>query len=259
MILHRKVYGAFLLDGRRPRVLIASAASIAASQVVTAVATKAGVPASQIKDVVPLTANDPRGVAFNLLALPLLVTSVLGAQIALLLLGGGISLRTRLLTIAGVAAAAGLSTATIVGPVFGILPGSFLAEAGLLALAVAGLLLISGALIRLLGSAGLGVAFLLFLVIGNPASGTTSAPELVPSPWQQIGALMPPGNLVAALRNTAYFDGAALTKPVIALVVTALVGVALEIAAERRLSATTDSTNPDGLLDARTPLTTHAH
>ncbi len=241
LILDREVYGALLLDGRRPGALTASAASIGASQVVTALAASAGVPAEQIEDVVPLTANDSRGVAFTLLALPLVITSVLGAQLALLLLGGRISLRTRVLSIAGVAAAAGLSTATIVGPWFEIVPGNFLAEAGLLALAVAGLLLVSGGLIRLLGPAGLGASFFLFLVIGNPASGATSAPELIPAPWQQIGALMPPGSLVTALRDVAYFDGAALAKPVLALIATVLLGIALEVAAERRNSARSNS------------------
>jgi len=252
LILHRKAYGAFLFDGARPRVLTAPAASVVASQVLTAVATEAKVPAGQIEDVAPLTADDPRGVAFNLLALPLLVTSILGAQIALLIVGRGISLLTRLLTISGVAAVTGLVTATIVDPIFGIVPGSFLAKAGLLTLAIGGLLLISGGLIRLLGSAGLGVAFFLFLVIGNPASGAASAPELVPEPWQQVGALTPPGSIVAALRNTAYFDGAALTKPVLALIAAVLVGIALEVAGERRSPANTTSPNQEMDPDART-------
>ena len=232
-----------MLDGPRPRALTASSASIVVGQLISAVDPHSPIPPERVEEVAPLTREDPRGVAFNLLVLPLLVTSILAAQIATLMLGA-IGLRGRLLVLAGVAALGGLVTAALVDPLLSVIPGSFLAKAGLLTLAIAGILLVSGGLIRLLGAKGLGVSFLLFLVIGNPSSGTTSAPELVPQPWQSIGEFLPPGPAVSALRNTAYFDGAGLTRPLLAMLGTVLVGIALELVAARRARNRTPNPAP---------------
>ena len=50
--------------------------------------------------------------------------------------------------------------------------------------------------------------FLIFLMLGNPASGLASAPELLPTPWHPLGAFLPPGALGSALRDLGLVDEA---------------------------------------------------
>ena len=45
------------------------------------------------------------------------------------------------------------------------------------------------------------------IFLGNPFSGVTSAPELLPAPADWLGRLLPPGAGGTLLRSTAYFDG----------------------------------------------------
>jgi hypothetical protein len=43
--------------------------------------------------------------------------------------------------------------------------------------------------------------------VGNPFSGVTSAPQLMPSAVDHIGQLLPPGAGASLVRNAAYFNG----------------------------------------------------
>jgi hypothetical protein len=79
--------------------------------------------------------------------------------------------------------------------------------------------------------------FALFLLVGNPGSGTASAPELLPGFWRAVGPYLPPGAGGTALRNTAYFDGSALAQPLWVLAAYALAGAGLVPLAGRRRQA----------------------
>jgi hypothetical protein len=72
----------------------------------------------------------------------------------------------------------------------------------------------------------------LYLIIGNPASGNATAPELLPGFWRWISQFMPPGAGGTGLRNVAYFDGNATIRPVLVLMSYAIVGAALVFAAD---------------------------
>jgi hypothetical protein len=74
-------------------------------------------------------------------------------------------------------------------------------------------------------AAGAGAALLMVLV-GNPWSGLSTAPELLPRPLGDIGQLMPPGAGGNALRSTAFFDGADAGGHLLVLVVWAALGLA---------------------------------
>ena len=52
---------------------------------------------------------------------------------------------------------------------------------------------------------------LIALLLGNPLSGLTSAPELLPSGWGAFGQWLPQGANATLLRSTAFFDGAGAT------------------------------------------------
>lgn len=240
-IRHRDIYGALVFQPRGEELLTASAASFTVSSLLNQAAARAGV--RQVHDVVPLASGDRRGVAFNLLVIPLVVTGLLGAQLAIPIVGP-MRLRRRLWTIASIAAVAALAVVALIGPILGALPGPFLPEVGVLALAMFGLLSIGGSMVRLLGPAGLGASFTVFLMLGSPASGAASAPQLLPIPWSQLGGYLTPGALTSALRSVAYFDRAHLAQPLAVLAVLAVVGIGLEALADRASSRRSERSAP---------------
>ena len=124
------------------------------------------------------------------------------------------------------------------------LPGPYLAVSGVAALIVAAVALTATGLVRLLGPAGLGVAALLFVVLGNPGSGNASAPELLPGFWRVTGQLLPPGAGGQALRDVAYFDGHGLLVPALVLTAWAVSGAALFVVARRRAPAPEPTVEP---------------
>ena len=118
----------------------------------------------------------------------------------------------------------------LAGPVAGAPPGPFLGHVGIVALLLFAIAASTAALVALRGAAGAGLGFLIFLVIGNIASGAPTAPELLPGFWRAVGAWMPPGAAATALRDVAYFGEASLLAPLAMLVVWAAVGAAVELA-----------------------------
>ena len=62
---------------------------------------------------------------------------------------------------------------------------------------------------------------------GNPLSGMTSAPEMLPSGWGALGQLLPPGAAGTALRSVSFFDGAGAGRPLVVLTCWLVAGLAL--------------------------------
>jgi hypothetical protein len=62
-------------------------------------------------------------------------------------------------------------------------------------------------LIALIGGPGLALGVIVMVLIGNPFSAATSAPELLPAPVGTIGQWLPPGAGANLIRSTAYFGG----------------------------------------------------
>jgi hypothetical protein len=224
-IKDREVYGALVAPERR--MLVASAASPVVAQSLTQLASTQGATA---RDVVAIDDDDPRGATLNALFLPLIIVSL---PAALLVTHLGLRRRETLGTLGALAALGGLLVVAVVGPVLGLLPGPYLALAGVAALIILAMALPAAALARHLGPRGLGLAALTFLFVGNPGSGNATATELLPGFWRGIGPLLPPGAGGTALRNVAYFDGAALAGPLIVLLAFAAGGAALLMARRR--------------------------
>ncbi len=86
----------------------------------------------------------------------------------------------------------------------------------------------------ILGRPGIGVAALLIVFLGNPLSGLTSAPEMLPTPWGAIGQLLPPGATGTLLRNVGFFDGAATLTPILVLLGWLALGTVLLILSQVR-------------------------
>ena len=152
---------------------------------------------TQVEDVRPTAEGDPRGAAINLIFLPLIVICL---PLVALLGRLGLPPRELLGMLVAFAAASGLLIAALAGAL-DALPGPYLAVAGVTALIVLAVALPAAGLMRPLGPPGIGVAALLFIVIGNPGSGNASAPELLPGFWRVTGQLLPPGAGGQALRG----------------------------------------------------------
>jgi hypothetical protein len=121
----------------------------------------------------------------------------------------------------------GLVTAAIVAGGLSIVPGSYLTIAdvvGLTALAVSSVVVGLGAVI---GRPGIGLAAATMMLVANPLSGVTSAPELLPRPWGVVGQSLPAGAGGTLLRSVAFFDGARAGGPLTVLVTWSVAGLLL--------------------------------
>jgi hypothetical protein len=232
-IREREVYGA--LVPAEGRVLVASAASPVVAQQLRELGARAAAPASgpRVEDVVPAASGDPRGAVLNLVFLPLMIACF---PLAAVLGRMRLPRRKTLGLVAGFAALSGLALTAML-QAMDALPGSYVAVSGVVALVVAAVGLTAAGLFRLLGPAGLGIAALLFVVLGNPGSGNATAPELLPGFWRVAGQLLPPGAGGQALRDVAYFHGHALLVPALVLAAWALVGAALLLVGRRERPA----------------------
>jgi hypothetical protein len=238
-IQDREVYAAFVLDPAGAETLVASAGSPTVAQLAREIGSHLGLPDAPpgtVTDVVPLPEDDPRGAVFSSGALPLAIGGiVVGVVFGLVLRDRG----ERLIGLLGVAAAAGLALAGVLQGWLDVLGGSYWANAGVVALGIAAISLVIVGLVNLIGPPGIGIGAIIVMLLGNPLSGLTSAPELLPTGWGAFGQLLPPGATGTALRSTAFFDGAGAGTPLIVLGCWVLVGVALIALPGRRAEAPT--------------------
>lgn len=255
-VRHRDAYAALDVTGR-PLVSVSSGASFVAATLVRQSALQAGVPPTRIRELEPLPTGDRRGTVLNLAVLALLITSIIGAATA-------VARREHTHTPAkrhgGLALAAVLIGSGIVGLLKAIdaLPGSFPVEASLTAGLVVAVALVASGLMRLRGPAGTSLGFLLFLVLANPGSGLASAPELLPTPWKQLGGLMPPGAAGNGLRGAEFFANRGAIHAAVVLAAWASFGLVLNVIADNRLQRN----RPTVASEAPAPInpqTTHPH
>jgi hypothetical protein len=228
----RTAYGAFVLGpGGLAGVHVASAASPVAAQALTQVAQAAGQGrAVPVDDVVPADPGDPRGAALAAALLPLVLTTlVAGVLLALLVRGRW----ARALGIVTYALLAGLAATAVMQYGLDALPGDYLANAAAVALLALAMAAAMAGLGAVLGGAGIVLAVLAVFLLGNPLSGLTSAPELLPQPWGAIGQLLPPGAGGTLLRSVAFFDGAGGSSPALVLAAWAGAGLLLAVATGR--------------------------
>jgi hypothetical protein len=80
------------------------------------------------------------------------------------------------------------------------------------------------------GPAGTGLVILLFVILGNAASGGPFARPLLPGLWRTVGGVLPPGASVDLTRSALFFDGSRIAGPILVLVAWAAIGAALMIA-----------------------------
>jgi hypothetical protein len=243
-IEHRDVYGAFDVTAGGITVLEASAASPTVAQLLTTVgqqlarhasaaAAASGRPDQQIQardvDVVATSAADPRGLVLGSALLPLTICGVIMASIIVLALKFRPAWR-QIMALTVVSATAGLGAYLIAQGFLGALPHEHLATWAALSLTVLAISAPVAGLIALIGPAGLGVGALLMIFTGNPFSGVTSAPQLLPAPVGLIGQWLPPGAAANLLRSTAYFNGNGASGHLAVLIIWSVLGIAAIVA-----------------------------
>ncbi|MFE7171393.1 ABC transporter permease [Streptomyces sp. NPDC057616] len=221
----RTVYGAVVVTTHGPELLTASAASpVVAQMLQQAVAQQASATGTPVKtvDVVAAPAKDPRGAALTSSVLPLALAGIAAGSVVTLL---GLRGLRAVAALVAAGALTGMAAAGITHSWLGVLTGDWWTEAGVLGLATLAVSAAVAGLAALLGNAGVGVAAGVVMLFGNPFSGASSAPQMLPDPVGTIGQWLPPGAGTSLLRSVSFFDGAAATGPALTLTWWAALGL----------------------------------
>ncbi|WP_434587823.1 ABC transporter permease [Streptomyces sp. A5-4] len=232
----RVVYGALVVTPKGPELLTASAASPVVAQLLREAATAQAPPGTPVRvtDVVAAPAGDPRGSAIGASVLPMALAGVAaGALVSLLGLGGTRSV----VALLGAGTLVGVTVTAIADSWLGIVTGGWWAEAGVVGLTVLAIGATVAGCAALVGRAGIGLGSLLMVLIGNPFSGVTSAPQLLPEPAGAIGQWLPPGAGGSLLRSVAFFDGSAASMPLLVLGLWTALGLTAVLVGGRRRAA----------------------
>lgn len=232
----RTADGAVVVGANGPRVLTASAGSPVIAQLLsTAAAGLSGQsPSTLVTDVVPVPSSDPRGAGIASAAFPMILAGLGAGALAGLVLR---RTRERVVLIVTSALASGLLFTGVL-EWLGVIDGHYWAVAGAIALSAGASATFVSGTVALLGAAGMGVAALVMMIIGNPLAGVATSPKLVPAPWGAVGQLLPPGAGGTLLRTAAYFPQAPVWTPVLTLCAWIALGAAGIAVAHRRASVT---------------------
>jgi hypothetical protein len=139
----------------------------------------------------------------------------------------------RLAASVGLGISAGLVTALVTNVIVRAFPGHFFSVWGIATVFVLAIGLPIAAFQALFGMGGTAIGWVLFLVIGNPASGGSSAPELLPGFWRAFSQRLPDGTAVTSMRDVVYFHGHGSSQALLVLALYAIVGAILVVAVYR--------------------------
>ncbi|MGD0455013.1 MAG: DUF3533 domain-containing protein [Solirubrobacteraceae bacterium] len=222
--------------GKTDALLVASgggAATAIAVEDVIARAEAAQHRSATVTDAVPAQPGDARSLSGFYLVVGLLIGGYLvAALLSIATRARPATIRRaliRLIVLVPYALLSGLGGAIIVGPILGALTGHLLAIAALGALLVYCAAVVTMAFQALLGTLGIALTLILFVVLGNPSAGGAYPAPLLPGFWRVIGPALPNGAGVEALRRIVYFSsyGIAGNLILIAAYILAAIAVAL--------------------------------
>ena len=237
----RKVYGAY--EAATNRLFVASAANrataVALEAVFDRVAAAQNRPPARVTDVKPLPLSDPNGTA----AFYAVIAWVFGGYIGATLIGLIGSPRStsrrraaaRVGALAGFAIVAAVLSVVMLRVCFDTFSGHVVAMCAIGALTVFAGGAATAGIQAAAGPAGTGLVILVFVILGNSASGGPFARPLLPGLWRTIGGVLPPGASVDLARSALFFDGARIVGPILVLVVWAALGTALALALGGRI------------------------
>jgi hypothetical protein len=230
----RSVYGLLEVSPATTtdHLVVASAAGPATVTAVTAVLGQAETRAGRrlsVTDIVPPASGDNHGLS----AFYLVIGWMIGGYLVASLLGLSSGARSanlnritiRLVAIALYAVVTSLLGTLIVGPWLHALPNDILGLWGIGILVIFAAGAFTTALMTIAGIIGIGIAILIFVIGGNPSAGGVYGWPLLPAFWRAIGPWLPPGAGTDAVRSSAYFGNAGMTRDLLVLGGYALAGL----------------------------------
>ena len=237
----RTVYGAF--EASTNRLFVASAANrataIALEQVFDRVAAAQSRLAVRVTDVKPLPLSDPNGTA----AFYAVIAWVFGGYIGATLIGLIGNARStsrrraaaRIGALGAFALVASILSVAMLRLCFDTFSGHLVAMWAIGALTIFAGGAATAGIQAAAGPAGTGLVILVFVILGNSASGGPFARPLLPGLWRTIGGVLPPGASVDLARSALFFGGARIVGPILVLVVWAALGTVLSFALGGRI------------------------
>jgi len=241
--------------GKTDALLVAGGGGAASATAVEDVITRAEAAehrSATVTDAVPAQPGDARGLSGFYLVVGLLIGGYLvAALLSIATRARPATVRRaliRLIVLVPYAILSGLGGAIIVGPILGALTAHLLAIAALGALLVYCAAAVTIAFQVLLGTLGVGLTLILFVVLGNPSAGGAYPAPLLPGFWRTIGPALPNGAGVEALRRIVYFGSYGITGSLIIIAAYIVVGVTVALSGTSILNrrAATDQPDTDG-------------
>ncbi len=243
----REVYGAY--EAATNRLFVASAANrataVALEETFNRIAAAQRRPAVQVTDVKPLPPKDPNGTA----AFYAVVAWMFGGYIAATLIGLIGNPRSssrqrataRIGALAGFGIVGGILSVVLVRATFDVFSGHVVALCAIAALTIFASGAATAGIQAAAGPAGTGLVILVFVILGNSASGGPFARPLLPGLWRTIGGVLPPGASVDVTRSALFFDGARITGSILVLVGWGVLGTLLALALGGRIMDPADT------------------
>ena len=237
----RDVYGAYVAATNR--LFVASAANrataLALVETFDAAAVAQRKPAVRVTDVKPLPPKDPNGTALFYAV----IAWVFGGYLASTLVGligsprsrSGRRAAARIGALAGFGMVAGILSVVLLRVCFDVFSGHVVALCAVAALTIFASGAASAGIQAAVGEAGTALVILVFVILGNAASGGPFARPLLPGFWSTIGGVLPPGASVDLSRSALFFDGSRIVGPILVLVGWAAFGTALALALGGRI------------------------
>jgi hypothetical protein len=208
----RRVAAAYLPGTSQSELLLAGANGAMQATTLRAIFGRlAGQSGSELSvdDVLPTPSGDRAGLAPFLMVVSLTIPA-LALAVLTAVLGGraGLTSRMRLAAALVGAVCVALVNTCIADFALDALSGHFWQVFAVAALAVFALSSATLALQRLCGPAGIGLAVVLFMVVGMPTTGAAIGPSFLPGVLRALTLALPAGEAVPAFRGVQYFDGA---------------------------------------------------
>jgi len=198
-----------------------------------------------VTDVKPLPAKDPNGTAAFYAVIAWMFGGYIGATLIGLIGSPRSSSRKRAAARIGAlvkfAVVAGILSVVMLRVCFGVFSGHVIALCAIGALTILASGAATAGVQAAAGPAGTGLVILVFVILGNSASGGPFARPLLPWLWRTIGGVLPPGASVDLARSALFFGGARIVGPIIVLVVWGVLGTLLALALGGRVTDPADT------------------
>ncbi len=243
----RNVYGAY--EPATNRLFVASAANRATALALEAtfdrIAAAQGRPAARVTDVKPLPLKDPNGTAAFYAVIAWMFGGYIGSTLIGLIGNPRSASRRRAAARIGALAAfaivSGVVSVLMLRASFDVFSSHVVALCAIAVLTVFASGAATAGIQAWAGPAGTGIVILLFVILGNSASGGPFARPLLPGLWRTVGGVLPPGASVDLARSALFFGGARIIGPILVLVGWAVLGTILALALGGRIMNPADT------------------